>query len=82
MPILYHLFESSPLRLSELERAIPAASQKMLIQQLRRLEADGIITRKVFPEMPPKVEYSLTSFGAKLRPILHALLQWADGNDP
>ena len=65
------------MRFSELERAIPTVSQKMLIQQLRRLERDGIVQRTIHPQVPPKVEYQLTSREA-LRPTLRALLDWAN----
>jgi DNA-binding HxlR family transcriptional regulator len=64
-------------RFSELERAIPAVSQKMLIQQLRELERDGIVTRTIYPQVPPKVEYQLTEWGRALCPALDALLEWA-----
>src|SRR6185312_2361694 len=60
MVIVFHLFARGVLRFSELEKAIPAASQKMLIQQLRELERDGVVNRKVYPQVPPKVEYRLT----------------------
>jgi len=75
--ILFHLFVQPVMRFSELERAIPAVSQKMLIQQLRDLEKDGIVRRTVHPQVPPKVEYALTSFGQALCPALDALLKWA-----
>lgn len=82
--ILFQLFDGGVRRFSELERAIPAVTQKMLAQQLRQLEKDEIVTRKVYPEIPPKVEYSLTSWGQSLCPALDALLKWAakrpDGN--
>ncbi|WP_263381628.1 winged helix-turn-helix transcriptional regulator [Granulicella arctica] len=65
-------------RFSELERAIPNVSQKMLIQQLRCLERDGIVQRTIHPQVPPKVEYQLTSLGEALRPMLRALLDWAN----
>jgi DNA-binding HxlR family transcriptional regulator len=58
--ILFQLFGGQVRRFSELERAIPAVTQKMLAQQLRQLEKDGILHREVYPEVPPKVEYSLT----------------------
>ncbi|WP_084398156.1 winged helix-turn-helix transcriptional regulator [Henriciella aquimarina] len=76
--ILFHLFGGRVLRFSELERAIPAISQKMLIQQLRQLESDGIVRRIVHPEVPPRVEYRLTDWGQSLCPALDALLQWAE----
>jgi len=75
--ILFHLFGGKVLRFSELERAIPAISQKMLIQQLRRMEADGIVRRTVYHQVPPRVEYGLTDWGQALCPALDALLKWA-----
>ena len=75
--ILFHLFGAPVLRFSELRRAIAGVSQKMLIQQLRELEKDGIVERKVYPEVPPKVEYRLTKAGTALRPALKALQSWA-----
>lgn len=75
--ILFHLFGGNKLRFSDLERAIPAISQKMLIQQLRAMENDGIVTRFVHHQVPPKVEYGLTLWGQSLCPALDALLQWA-----
>ncbi|PYU20175.1 MAG: transcriptional regulator [Acidobacteria bacterium] len=75
--IIFHLFVQHVLRFSELEHAIPAASQKMPIQQLRGLERDGIVRRTVHPQVPPKVEYALTDFGQGLCPALDALLKWA-----
>jgi DNA-binding HxlR family transcriptional regulator len=75
--ILFHLFGGKLLRFSELERAIPAISQKMLIQQLRQMEADGIVRRIVHHQVPPKVEYCLTDWGQALCPALDELLKWA-----
>jgi DNA-binding HxlR family transcriptional regulator len=75
--ILFHLFGGKMLRFSALERAIPAISQKMLIQQLRQMEQDGIVRRVVHHQVPPKVEYGLTEWGQALCPALDALLQWA-----
>jgi DNA-binding HxlR family transcriptional regulator len=75
--ILFHLFGGKVLRFSDLERAIPGITQKMLGQQLRRLEADGIVARTVYPHVPPRVEYSLTAWGQALCPALDAMLQWA-----
>lgn len=82
MAILFHLFggihkKCRVMRFSELERAIPAISQKMRIQQLRELERDGIVLRTIYPQIPPKVEYQLTKVGIALRPALRALLAWA-----
>jgi DNA-binding HxlR family transcriptional regulator len=73
--ILYYLF-SAPRRLSELKRLAPAASQKMLVQQLRELEAHGLVTRTVFAEVPPRVEYKATALGASLEPIVASLCAW------
>lgn len=75
--ILFHLFGGNIMRFSELERAIPAVSQKMLIQQLRQMEGDGIVRRIVHHQVPPKVEYGLTEWGQALCPALDALLAWA-----
>jgi DNA-binding HxlR family transcriptional regulator len=77
LTILFELFKGRTLRFSELERAIPGVSQKMLIQQLRDLERDGVVSRVVHPVVPPKVEYSLTSGGEELCPALDELLFWA-----
>lgn len=75
--ILFQLFGGKTLRFSELERAIPKVTQKMLAQQLRQLEADGIVHRVIHPEIPPKVEYSLTGWGQSLCPVLDGILKWA-----
>ncbi|HEY0307675.1 MAG TPA: helix-turn-helix domain-containing protein [Acidobacteriaceae bacterium] len=76
--ILFHLFGGKVKRYSELERDIPNITQKMLGQQLRSLEADGIVARKSYPQVPPKVEYRLTEWGQSLCPALDAILKWAD----
>src|SRR5215213_5252503 len=77
MIIIFHLFARGTLRFSALERAIPTVSQKMLIQQLRELERDGIVRRTVYPQVPPRVEYGLTEWGTAMCPALDALLEWA-----
>jgi DNA-binding HxlR family transcriptional regulator len=77
MVIIFHLFASRVLRFSELEKAIPGVSQKMLIQQLRELQRDGIVSRTVYPQVPPKVEYCLTNWGQAMCPALDSLLEWA-----
>lgn len=83
MPILAHLSgKKETMRFSDLERAIPQASQKMLTQHLRELERDGIVTRTIYPEVPPKVEYRLTDLGKGLRPVFLALADWADARHP
>ena len=76
LTILFHLFEGKLLRFSDLERAIPQVSQEMLTQQLRQMEADGIVHRIVHPQVPPKVEYGLTVWGQALCPALDELLKW------
>ena len=73
--ILWHLMNDT-LRYSELHRKIPKATDKMLAQQLRELERDGLISRMVYPVVPPKTEYSLTDFGKSLAPILDAMCDW------
>ena len=78
MVILFHLFRNGTMRFSELERGIVGVTQKMLIQQLRDLEHHGVIIRTVYPEVPPKVEYSLTPLGKELCPVLEGLLLWAE----
>jgi DNA-binding HxlR family transcriptional regulator len=65
-----------PRRFGELRRLVPGISEKMLIQQLRAMEADGIVARKVYHEVPPKVEYSLTKFGVTLKEVLTPLCEW------
>jgi DNA-binding HxlR family transcriptional regulator len=80
--ILFQLFGGQVRRFSDLERAIPGVSQKMLIQQLRQLEADGVVARIVHHQVPPKVEYHLTDWGQSLCPALDALLVWAESAPP
>ena len=76
--ILFHLFDGKVQRYSDFEKLIPEISQKMLAQQLRQLEADGIVSRRVYPQVPPKVEYRLTEWGQALCPALDAMLKWAE----
>ena len=71
------MFDGNLVRFSELERAIPTISQKMLIQQLRQLESDGVVRRIVHHQVPPRVEYGLTDWGEALCPALDELLKWA-----
>ena len=73
--ILWHL-STGTNRFSELKRAIPGITQRMLSQQLRELEADGVVLRKVYAQVPPKTEYSLTEFGRTLGPILRLMCKW------
>lgn len=76
--ILFHLFDGKVQRYSDFEKLIPAISQKMLAQQLRQLEPDGLVSRTVYPQVPPKVEYRLTEWGQALCPALDAMLKWAE----
>ncbi len=73
--ILWHLGENT-LRFSELKKTLPKITQKMLTQQLRELEASGLVKRFIYTQIPPKVEYSLTPAGKSLLPILDTLCQW------
>jgi DNA-binding HxlR family transcriptional regulator len=75
--ILFYLLDG-PKRFSELRRAIPNVSQRMLTQDLRSLESAGIVERTVFAEVPPRVEYALTPLGKRLRPSIRALLAWGN----
>ncbi|WP_033827902.1 winged helix-turn-helix transcriptional regulator [Bacillus andreraoultii] len=74
--ILLHLLKNGTMRFSELKRSIPNITQKMLTKNLRELEEEDIIERVVFPQVPPKVEYSITEYGKELEPILHAMHEW------
>lgn len=73
--ILWHLIDKT-LRFSELSRLIPQATPKMLTQQLKDLEQDGLILRQAYPEVPPRVEYSLSDFGRTLTPVLDVMCGW------
>lgn len=73
--ILYHLI-SGRLRFNELQKLIPNATPKMLTQQLRELEGSGLISRTVYPVVPPKTEYAMTEFGETLMPVLESLCEW------
>lgn len=79
--IVFHLMDGTK-RFSELHRAIPGITQQMLTAQLRELERDGVVDRTVYPVVPPKVEYSLSAFGAGLRPVTDALESWGRGLFP
>jgi DNA-binding HxlR family transcriptional regulator len=74
--ILYHLTHEGVHRFAELRRKIPGVSERMLTQQLRELEADGVVHREVYPEVPPRVEYSLTDYGRTLRPVTDVMCEW------
>lgn len=76
--IIFQLFAAKqPLRFSELERRVEGVNQKMLIQQLKELGKDGIVIRKIYPQVPPKVEYALSDMGLALGPSIEALIDWS-----
>jgi len=75
--IIYYLMEDT-LRFGELRKQMPDATQKMLTQQLRELERDGVVSRKVHQVVPPKVEYSLTPYGRTLGPVMRELCKWGE----
>jgi DNA-binding HxlR family transcriptional regulator len=77
--VLYHLLDGT-LRFNEIRRKLPSVTPRMLTNQLRELEADGLIDRKVFAEVPPRVEYSMTERGRSLRAVILALKEWGDAN--
>ena len=74
--ILFHLLDEEILRFNQLQKLIPSATAKMLTKQLRELEADGLIIRKVYPVVPPKTEYTLSDRGKTLAPIINELCHW------
>lgn len=74
--ILFHLVDKETLRFSELQKLIPGVTKKMLTTQLRELEYHDIIKRKVYPVIPPKVEYSITEYGEGLKPLLTSMHEW------
>ncbi len=75
--ILWHLKDQTR-RFSELKRLMPEITEKILIQQLRELEKDGIVNRNVYSDVPPKVEYSFTDYGRSLEPVLQVLCNWGE----
>lgn len=75
--VLFHLL-SGTMRFNELRRQLANCTQRMLTNQLRELEADGLVHRKIYPEVPPKVEYSLTPRGRTLKPVILALKAWGE----
>lgn len=78
--VLVKIYESEPVRFNELYRIIPSVSEKVLAQVLRQLTTDGIIRRELFPDVPPRTEYSVTDFGKTLLPHVEALIKWGRDN--
>lgn len=78
--VLYNLQHREPVRFKELQRQIPDISQKSLTQTLRTLEEDGFVSREVFPEVPPRVEYSLTPRAHSFLPLVENMINWAKEN--
>lgn len=76
--ILFHLMNEGTLRFNELRRHISTVTQRMLTKQLRELEEAGVISRKVFPVVPPRVDYTLTPLGKSMQPVISALKAWGD----
>lgn len=74
--VLLQLLKNGTMRFSELKREMPEITQKMLTKQLRELEAEDIVKREVYPQVPPKVEYSITEYGLTLEPILNDMHDW------
>lgn len=74
--IIFKLLQNKVLRFGELKREIEGVTQRMLTQQLRELESDKVVARKVYAEVPPRVEYSLTEYGRTLEPIMIAMRNW------
>jgi len=77
-PVILHMLSTGIRRFGELKKNIPPVSQKILTQQLRELELDGIVVRTVYPEVPPRVEYSLSAVGMSLVPVLDGLYRWGE----
>jgi len=75
-PLILWALGDEVMRFGELQKALPGVNTKMLTKQLRELEEDGVISRTVYPEVPPRVEYAITDFGRTLIPILQALCNW------
>jgi DNA-binding HxlR family transcriptional regulator len=77
-PLVLYYLKPEPLRFNQLRRQLPEATQKMLTQTLRELEKDGLVLRKAYAQVPPKVVYSLTRYGRTLGPVLRALCAWGE----
>src|SRR5437667_8486527 len=79
--ILWKLYRYQTMRFSQFKRLMPDITDKMLSQQLRELEADGLITRTIYPVVPPKVEYTFTDFGKTLEPVIAAIASWGETHE-
>ena len=79
-PIILYLITKGANRFGMLQRGINGISKQMLTKQLRELEADGILNRKIYAEIPPRVEYSLTAVGESLLPIIGSMREWGEAN--
>ena len=77
--LVVHTLANGPARTSQLRRQVGGISEKMLIQTLRRLERNGFVSRRAYPEVPPRVEYSLTPLGRSLEPVIRSLWTWGNG---
>lgn len=80
--ILWHIYDQEVIRFGELMRAVDPITHKMLSNQLKALVKDGIVHKEVYPEVPPRVEYSLTNFGKTLVPIMDMLYEWGETHRP
>lgn len=79
-PLILWNVKDAPARFGELRRTVPDASLKMLTQHLKELEADGMLKRTVFPEIPPRVEYQLTALGQSFIPVIKTILRWGEAH--
>lgn len=77
-PLLLWLINDQPKRFGELKKLMPGVTQKMLTQQLRELEDDGLVVRTVYPVVPPKVDYRLSQYGSTLKPVLSSMAEWGE----
>ncbi|OBC13411.1 HxlR family transcriptional regulator [Mycobacterium sp. 852013-50091_SCH5140682] len=80
--LIFHLMHGGTHRFAELRRKVPGISERVLTSQLRELVRDGVVRREVFPEIPPRVEYSLTEYGETLRPVTDAMCAWGKRHRP
>lgn len=80
--LLYEIAENQIARFNQLSRSLPNISNKILTNQLRELEQDGLVQREIFPEVPPRVEYQLTAKGHSIIPVLDVICQWGLANVP